>query len=634
VNRDDAYRQFKYEQYLAEQAQAEAPMNMPPSQAAPAPTPERELSVGDEIIGTAASAGQGATAGWLDEIMAVPMAGAAHLMGDAPKGESVLDTYSKMKDSIRMRQKQYDTDSPILSNTGRLIGGVAGLGKLGAGGGALKAGLTGGAYGAGEYAGALDDWSDADIQDALIQTGLSAGLGAGMQKGGQFVRDWLAKRPDAISKVLQKLKTSVGANDDMLKARASDMGPEASLADVTGDVGVAFSQGARGRGGMPAIDAVERNLHKVNAAKDRIKTAMGKATGKKRGQFYESMDALKTNRKQNAERLYGAALDEGSVVPTKRMLHIFDNNPMVKDAWGDVQNTYAKNDLPLPKLFDYDDAGKAIWTGKRFPNMRATQELKWAMDKRLRTLRGSVDSAGKKEYSRAMDDYKDFMADVNKQNPTFRKANAQYAGDSAMIDAQEMGVKHGLGGARVEEQMEYIKGLNKSERDSYLQGVMTNTYGKLGASPEHMMGNINQASSENAQQVLNKLMGKDATKKIMQQFKSERRYREVDSKVRQGSQTQLRALSDEAMGKMEGDLPIEELSRITGLRAATKVIEKMLPKMKQTDAAELASILTRPGGVEVAIKRMTQGGMPIGQAEKLVGQLMRQSAVVAPTVGD
>lgn len=580
--------------------------------------------------GLAGATLQGATAGWSDEILAAPMAVAAQVTGAAPKDESVVETYSRMKNSLRERQREFEEGYPGTATAAKVVGGAAGLGKLGAGATAARTAGLGAGYGALEYAGALDDFSDAQLTDAAIQVGLSAALPYAMQRTGEGIKQWLAGRPDETARVIKLLTETTGATPKQLRARAAEMGPESSLVDITGDTGIGFAQGARARGDIGVESVMERNLHKINAAKDRIRATMQSISGKKEGQFFESLDALKENRRANAEIMYGKALDEGTVVPTNRMLKIFDTNPTVRDAWRTVQQKYDRNGLPLPKLFDFDAAGKAVWTGDKFPNMRAMQELKWEMDKRLRVLKGSIDAAGKKEYSRAYDDYREFMSDVNRQNPLFRKANAQYAGDSAMIEAQEMGMKHGLGSAKVEEQLQFIDGLSKSERDAYLQGLMSNAYGKLGTSPEHVLGNVNQLSSENSRKVLSKLLGKTKAGRMIKRFKTERRYREVDTAVRRGSQTAPRQLAEKKMEGIAEAVPTEMLAHTPGIAAIGKVVKKLYPKMSSSQITELADIITKPGGVEDALLRMEMIGMSRAEAEGLLSTVLKSTAAVAP----
>lgn len=589
-----------------------------------------KLSFMDNVSGTAGSILQGATAEWADETLAMPMTAFAQMAGDAPEGESVMETYGKIKGTLRDRQKRFEEESPVLAPAAKMLGGMAPAGKAMSGAGLLKTGLVGAGYGAAEYAGGLDDWSDAQLLDATLQTGLGGVLPVGMQKSGDGIRHWLANRKDdEVTAVIDKLVKDTGRTPQQIRNKGSDLGPNASLVDATGDVGVAYGQGGRAKGTIKSADIIERNYNKIETAKDRVRDTMEMASGKRQGQFYRTREDLIENRRANAEQNYGAALDEGTVLPTKRMLHIFDTNPMVKEAWADVQNTYAKNSLPLPKLFS-DVNGKSINVdGERWPNMRAMQELKWAMDKNLKTLKGSADAAGKKEYQRALSDYKDFMTDVNKQNPLFKKANADYAGDSAMIDAQETGFKHGLGSKDIEQHMEYIDGLNKSEKDAYLQGVMSKIYGEMGTSPENVLGNMNKITSENAKQVLSKLVGKDKAKKIFNKVASEKRYREVNTELRKGSQTELRKIAGEAFDKKAKSIPIEML-QMTPTGRIIHAIRQYDPSMTQAQADDVVNIITKEGGIDKALLRLEMIGKTKPEAEAIVGEIIKSSSAVAP----
>lgn len=588
----------------------------------------------DYVSGLASSVGQGASASWLDEALAAPMAGVAQVAGAAPEGESVSETYQKMKESLRGRQQRFTKSEPAAAAGAQLLGGMAPMAKVLQGGGLAKTAAVGAGYGAAEYAGGLDDWSDASVVNAAVQTGLSAALPAGMQKTGAGIKKWLGTRKTAeVDSVINRLVEDTGLTPQELRTRAKDYGPEASISDVAGAPGVHYAQGVAGVGDAKTMRIIEQNQEKIYAAKDRIRDTMTDVSGKKDGQYFESFDELAASRKANAERNYGEALDKGSVVPTDRMLKIIEQNPTVKDSWARVQDVYERRGLTLPKLFDFDDAGKAVWTGERFPNMRAMQELKWEMDKTLKSLKGSVDAAGKKEYQRTLEDYKEFMGDVNKQNPDFAKANAQYAGDSAMMDAQEMGMKHGLGGDTVEAQLKHIEGLNTSEKDAYLQGVMANSYGKMGTSPGEVMGNINRIASENSNRVLSKLVGKDKSKKLMGRIRKEKRYREVDSKVRQNSQTAQRQQAADVMSKKLKTIPTSELLNPVGQNIARQMVDKVKlfsPKMSMGQVNEVADILTKPGGTEKALLRLEMSGMSRREAQGLFSAVMASGATAAP----
>jgi len=241
------------------------------------------------------------------------------------------------------------------------------------------------------------------------------------------------------------------------------------------------------------------------------------------------------------------------------------------------------------------------------------QELKWEMDRQLSTLRGSVDAAGKKEYQRLLNDKNEFLDDVYRQNPDFKKANETYAGDIAMEQAQELGKKRGLSSGNVEDQLKEISGLNKSEKQAYLQGVMSNVYSALGRNDEDALGAINFIASENAQKVLAKLVGKDEARKVMQEIKTQKKFRTVEQQVMGGSQTDIRAKMVEAMRKRNQPMNIEDMKKIKVVSGTANWLLNKLPKkfgkFESEEMIELADLLTKKGGVEAAIQRMESAGV-------------------------
>jgi len=599
---------------------------------------ERPMGAMDYASGVASSAGQGATAGWLDEALAAPMAGVAQIAGDAPKGESAIETYNRMKNILRERQTTFEKEAPGVALASKVVGGVLPISKALQGGGLAKTGAVGAGYGAAEYAGTLDDWSDADLVAGVSQTALSGLIPVAMQKSGSAIRSWMAnRRGDEVNALLRDMAESSGRSPREMRNKAADMGPEASMADVSGAAGINYAQGGVGAGGAAASDIAERNLHKVRAAKDRLRSTMEQVSGKKEGQYYAELDDLIASRKANAEKMYGAALNEGYVAPTTRMLHIFNNNPSVKKAWADVQDDYVRNGKPIPKLFS-QRGGKAVnIDGERWPNMRAIQSLKWKLDKRLKSLKSSPNAADKEEYHSLKTQYNEFMSDVNKENPLFKKANRVYAGDSAMIEAQELGYKSGLGSVNVETELRAIEKMGRSEKDAYLQGIMSKTYGKLGASSEEVMGSVQGLSSENSFKVLSKIVGKDKAKKLMSRIKTEKRYREVENKVMQGTQTQPRQQAvEDIKGKM-ATIPTHELvSPLSKKNIAAKMLDTVKlvnPRMDKQQVTEFVDILTKPGGVDKAILRMEMRGMGRKKAEGIVGKTMKALGAVVPSAG-
>ncbi|RKZ99397.1 MAG: hypothetical protein DRQ47_11130 [Gammaproteobacteria bacterium] len=431
--------------------------------------------------------------------------------------------------------------------------------------------------------------------------------------------------------VIDKLVKDTGRSPEQIRAKGSDLGKESSLVDATGDVGVAYGQGGRAKGTLESADTIERSYNKIEAAKDRVRSTMEMASGKRQGQFYRTKEDLIENRKANAETNYGKAFDSGVVMSTPRMAQLINENPLMRKAFDNARKAYEGKRQVMPEIFDVDSAGKFVSKKNRSANMRAIQRMKWEMDALIRSRRGSIDAKDKDDLRDLLRDRKQFLNEI--PNKDFHNANRVYAGDSAMLDAQETGFKHGLGSKDVEAHLEYIRGLNKSEKDAYLQGVMSKVYGEMGSTPENVLGNMNKITSENARSVLNTLVGKDKAKKIFKRVASEKRYREVNTELRKGSQTELRNIAKEAFNKKSKSIPLEMLN-MTPTGRIVHAIRQYDPSMSAQQADDVVKIITKEGGIDSALLRLEMLGMNPAKAEGLFSEVMRATSAVAPTMTD
>lgn len=629
--------------------------------------PDAPIEGMDYVSGLASQTAQGAFASWADEMGAAAVSGLVHLgsaaglenvpFTDQPlnieQGETVQQTYNRIRNSMRSRDKTFRQQNPITSVTANVVGGMVPLSKgMSAieGGAAGVAGMSamGGGYGLADYLGELDEFTDFEIMQAAGRTGLGAAIPAGIAGTGGIIH-WIRNREvDEVAGILKELQRHARMSPADLAAEANKMGRKtASLVDVTGDVGVAYGQAAKQVGGMDVANTVEKNLKgKLAIAKKSIRGMMRHVTGKDEFSYYDTLNELKTARKARANELYGTALDKGNVTASKKMLAIMNQNPTVREAWEQVQNNYSRNNLRLPELFDQDATGKIIGTMKdgkltgrgQFPNMRAVQEMKWEMDKMLNTLSGSVDSAGKVQYQRLLRDRAEFLDEVYKQNPMFKKANEVFAGDMALEGSQMAGRQHGIGKLNVEEQLDYIKTLNPSEKDAYLQGVMSDVYNTLGRSREDLVTGANRLVNENSQAVLDALVGKKGRKAIMQEFETGRRFAEVQTQLRYGSQTAHRQAAGESFANRLKTVNVEDLKQMAPSSKVANWVLSKLPrkygKLEAHDIDVLANLMTKKGGVQMAVERMRNAGLNPYEIEQYIKLISAAGTAATGATGE
>jgi hypothetical protein len=575
----------------------------------------------------------GATAGWGDELLG----GAQAAVQAATGGGDFTDLYEDRVKAIRDTQRQYEEQHPAWAMGTQIIGAAAPASKV-----AKFVPQTlpmlaaeGAGYGATEYLGDVDYVADPDQEkdfdtvDFLTQTGLST-VAAPVMVGGtramknlfQYVR---RNKRDIPAEQLKVLADNANMTPEQLLREADKLGPEASLVDVTGDVGTQTAQGVSIGGGQSVADVFEKNLAKVQGSKQRIRDQLKESTGKGDMEYHGNLERAMENRRARADVNYGKALEEDVIKPTKTMQSLIENNPAVREAWERVRaNAEARGEF-VPQMYQVDEAGKIVgWNKDAFPTAKQMQEMKWEMDAVRNSLEGSTDAAGKNLARRFREDHKRFKDELYSMNDNLRLADKAYAGDSAIIGAQQQGVKEGLNRINVQDQLKRIDDMSASEREAYLDGVMSYVYDKLGKNREELVGQLTVLDSENAHKVLKELVGERGADDLLKRIKAERRFRDVEQKIRGGSQTEIRKGAAERTKELIN--PQYEFFQAASDKGWTAAlagkIQNMLPKFGGASTAqinELADLMTRPGGVPEAIERMRA----LGASEADVNQLLQ-----------
>lgn len=551
---------------------------------------------------------QGITANYGDELVAGALAVAGEADPRVAHKQTIPERYKTIRDSLRQTHKQFAEESPVVAAASEIAGGMVPISRgLSAADAAARTvgqrlasgAAVGGGYGLADYTGRVEDYSEMTPAEAATSAAVGASIPVALTGMGEGVRRLFRRfknsTGDDASDILKELVTATGMRPEEIQTIADRMGPEASLVDVTGDVGVGFAQGARSTGDMTTHKVIENNLKKIRGGKGRIKQVAEEVTTVGQKEFYPTLEGLKAATRANAEKNYGAALDNSFLqydVDIARLLH---KKGPVKDAWERVieNNSYYRN---YPKPPKHDETV--------MPSMRAIQEMKFELDADIRAMVKSDNSMDRRMGQRVRKELNLLLDRVYEQFPEFKIANRVYAGDKAIEDALELGMTHGLNKLNVQSQLKEIRALTPSEKEAYLKGVMANVYDKLGKSREDILGNLNHLSSENAEDVLTELVGSSNARRVMDRIAVERRYREVDQKVRQGSQTEPREVAKKLFGEPTSVAKAADL--IMEQSPTRKAIGLMTGKTKvpPETIAEIADLLTKPGGVEEAIRRV------------------------------
>ncbi len=550
-------------------------------------------------------------------------------------------TYEKHRQDSRNRYKRIEDESGWAFGAGK----VAGLITPWAAATGIKMGGTavlGGLQGALEYIGGAEELDDVEAGKTLGYAALAAVPAEVITGGVKVFRSVFgAKSKDQVADILAELKAGSGLTEAEIMQEAHDMGGDlASLVDVTGGSGVAFGQGLLGTSKAGMRQQFKKHLEKIAYSKKRITSVMEEVTGKGKGAYFATLDALKLNRKNNANELYGEAIDNARLVITPQMSKIMNRNPTVREAWTKLQQKYDDNGVTLQSW------GKTVDGKVQEPDVgftlpaRVMQEFKWEMDALARRSSSGIDSASQNLHQNILDDRNAMMNLLYKQNPSLKKADAMYAGDSAMIAAQEQGYKAGLGGEKLSLQLEAIKKLSGSEKDAYLQGLMSRTYDKMGTTAEEVLGNVARVANENSMEVLTALTGKEGARRILSSIGSEKRFRSVENQLLGGSQTELRASAKEAFQNIS-DRPtrgvVDQLTDVAKeIPYLKKIRHEMTGQQQLTNAQrdELAELMMTPGGVGKALERLKKAGQTAEEASMTLAILRGIGSSAAPMISE
>ena len=166
-----------------------------------------------------------------------------------------------------------------------------------------------------------------------------------------------------------------------------------------------------------------------------------------------------------------------------------------------------------------------------------------------------------------------------------------------------------------------------------------NTLGKsgTGVSGNELLGSLNNLTSRNSKKVLEKLIGKEGTKKLMRQIQTQKRFREVDTKVRQGSETAPRQAAVESMKRRNQEFNIEDLKQASVTSKALQKVVDMLPskygKLGAPELNELVDLMTKPGGTPEAIARMKMHGFNEFEIGELLQAITAAGIALPPAAG-
>lgn len=361
----------------------------------------------------------------------------------------------------------------------RYIAGAKGLVPM-AGRGAVAGGVYGGVAGAGEGDGVEDRLAKASegaatgAEIGLIAPGVGKAVGQGVRlvkavgrAATAPVRSLADKETFAAGKVAEALK-----RDSLSPERAGkvlrlkqQIKPETVLADVGGRnterlMRAAANVPSEGRGKM-----VRELFQRQEGQLDRLRADVGSAFGDPKS-FNSTVESLTTSRKQNAKPLFDAAFQTGTPwsVPLQNVL----SRPLTRRLVGRAEEAAANRGEKFKAIFAQQQPN-GRFTFARVPDTEALHRVKMEIDDAIRQVKNREETGLGNVTLRDLTILKKDLLNAI-QNPLYKRALKQYAGDSAAVNAIDDGFENGLT-MEPEAISKTLSGLSTTEADLWRLGL-------------------------------------------------------------------------------------------------------------------------------------------------------------------
>lgn len=384
---------------------------------------------------------QGATLNFGDELRA----GASAALGSLTGQGDFSDLYDVTRDYERRKAAEFSEAHPVVATGAELLGGAAtgilggikatattggkalaanmaakgirGRAKLAAGAGAATGGAGGAIAGAGA-ANELEDVAGDAARGGLL--GLATGaaiapgvevVGTGLRKGAEVIRR--ARDPEfQAAKNIERAIERSGMDAEETLMRTAALGDDAVLADAS----------------AATRESLESMANQPGATQDRALGLLAERSSKQGGELmsdlgpgkkYETVDALKTFRREEASPQYEKAFNKG--VPHTQVLEdVFEDLDAFEPGLWKKAKRLGKLSLANNGEKIADDA-----LGNARPSLRGWQYIKEHLDDRVESLRRSGDNKAADALSGTR---RRMLNEIDSLNPDFAQARAKWAG--------------------------------------------------------------------------------------------------------------------------------------------------------------------------------------------------------------
>ena len=502
--------------------------------------------------------GQGLALGFGDEIEGFARGIYKAATEGKPYGAAVNEEISK----IRTSNKQFEDENPLGSTAlqlgGGLLTGGAGLLRAGAmraptllgrvGRSVLPSAATGSVAGAGMSEGGLADRAVGAAGGAVLGAGLGALTPVATRvvgSGARAVGRMMPGRMGGAERQAKRLISNVGAEDELqganLGQRLDDFGDEAMAADVGGPATRDLARYAGNKFGGRKVETALEQRHLGQAP--RIGQSIDENIA---GDTLEDfIDTTTRARRETAEINYGQ-LYERQVSMSPALAKLFQNNK-IKQAYETAKEIADAEGRTLPPLFKVGQGGETYLP----PTMRTLDYIKRGLDDDVNVAFNNGRPGLGTSLKTLRDDFRDV---VDKVVPEYKAVRSVYAGQSAAMDAANLGKDFILNRKGVSKIA--VSRLGEHEKKSFLVGVADGLRLKVMSAPDEadvvkrIFGNPNSRA-----RISQALDGdKDALAAFQKTMEREAAFAKTNASVRFGSRTNPMAEQGKAFEDVGGFL--------------------------------------------------------------------------------
>jgi hypothetical protein len=398
--------------------------------------------------------------------------------------------------------------------------------------------------------------------------------------GARRVAGYVLGTKPRSARVVQDIIDDSTLTDSQIAREAQRLGPEASLADITGQSGLAHGQKLVTK--RPEAQAyVEKVMtDRAAGAGDRITKAMYGTLDEQIG----SDQVVKMLNKRASERA----------------------SPVYRQAFDEDIIDLSKMDFTPAQLKELNSlkghATKIMATNGADPNTASrTEYLHWLKDALNDNIKSNTDQFGKvNALGRGYSQMAGKLDDALKANPTYKEAAGIWAGEQKLKEAALAGRK--ALNPDLRKTIQQVREMSPDEKTVYGASLLETMHNQSKRRPLGSASNFNSLEKQNFKDVADEVLDPDRIRVIDDMVDAERRYAKAESKLLGGAQSAFR-MDEHNIQQGWLDTVINWVKGVQG-------------KLTDDEAMAVTQLLVTPGGALDAVEfaRSKRGWEPLTDA--------------------